>query len=190
MIDQTYAVTCRYVNMTDLKSPTGQQAAMEAFFFGYQAFTAKPDEMLARRGLSRVHHRILFFIAKYPGLSVKELLGYLGVTKQALNIPLRQLLEMHLVESVTAQDDKRKRLLRITAEGARLERALHNEQARLLQRALDQAGESAMNAWMAVNLILGGAEHAGCKHPDLTASTGCRKATDAVPAWAGNEEKE
>lgn len=43
-----------------------QQAAMEAFFFGYQAFTAKPDEMLAKRGLSRVHHRILFFIAKYP----------------------------------------------------------------------------------------------------------------------------
>ena len=75
--------------MIDLKNPATQQAAMEAFFFGYQAFTSKPDEILARRGLSRVHHRILFFIAKYPGLSVKQLLGYLGVTKQALNTPLR-----------------------------------------------------------------------------------------------------
>ena len=46
-----------------IKNSTAQQAAMEAFFFGYQAFTAKPDEMLAKRGLSRVHHRILFFIA-------------------------------------------------------------------------------------------------------------------------------
>ena len=91
---------------------------MEAFFFGYQAFTAKPDEILARRGLSRVHHRILFFIAKYPDLSVKELLGYLGVSKQALNTPLRQLMEMHLVESVVAADDKRKRLLSFTPEGA------------------------------------------------------------------------
>ena len=49
--------------MLDLKTSTAQQAALAAFFFGYQAFTAKPDEILARRGLSRVHHRILFFIA-------------------------------------------------------------------------------------------------------------------------------
>ena len=84
---------------------------MEAFFFGYQAFTAKPDEMLAKRGLSRVHHRILFFIAKYPGLNMSELLGYLGVSKQALNMPLRQLIEMDMVQSEAAADDKRKRLL-------------------------------------------------------------------------------
>ena len=64
-----------YVNMLDLKNPTSQQQAMEAFFFGYQAFTAKADEMLERRGLSRVHQRIVFFIARYPNLSVKELLG-------------------------------------------------------------------------------------------------------------------
>ena len=51
---------------------------MEAFFGAYRAFTAKPDEMLARRGLSRVHHRILFFISHQPGLSVSELLIRLG----------------------------------------------------------------------------------------------------------------
>ncbi|MCO2652670.1 MarR family transcriptional regulator [Pseudomonas aeruginosa] len=84
--------------MPDLKNhAVQQQAMMEAFFFAYQAFTTKPDEMLARRGLGRVHHRVLFFIARYPGLSVKELLALLGVTKQALNIPLRQLLEMNLI---------------------------------------------------------------------------------------------
>ncbi|HFH4259205.1 TPA: MarR family winged helix-turn-helix transcriptional regulator, partial [Pseudomonas aeruginosa] len=104
--------------MPDLKNhAVQQQAMMEAFFFAYQAFTTKPDEMLARRGLGRVHHRVLFFIARYPGLSVKELLALLGVTKQALNIPLRQLLEMNLIGSATADDDKRKRLLGLTAEG-------------------------------------------------------------------------
>ncbi|MGE8360473.1 MarR family winged helix-turn-helix transcriptional regulator [Pseudomonas sp.] len=140
--------------MLDLKNPTTQQAAMEAFFLGYQAFTAKPDEMLARRGLSRVHHRILFFIAKYPGLSMKELLGYLGVSKQALNTPLRQLQEMHLVESVAAADDKRKRLLVFTPEGAKLEAALRREQAKLLRRAFAEAGEAAVNGWLTVNQTL------------------------------------
>ncbi|MGG2396844.1 MarR family winged helix-turn-helix transcriptional regulator [Pseudomonas sp. SH1-B] len=140
--------------MPDLKNPAIQQAAMQAFFFGYQAFTAKPDEMLAKRGLSRVHHRILFFIAKYPGLSMKELLGYLGVSKQALNTPLRQLMEMHLVQSETAADDKRKRLLGFTTEGAKLEQALRREQVRLLQRVFAEVGEEAVQGWLQVNHAL------------------------------------
>lgn len=137
-----------------LKNAAVQQAAMEAFFFGYQAFTAKPDEMLAKRGLSRVHHRILFFIAKYPGLNMTELLGYLGVSKQALNTPLRQLIEMNLVLSEAAPDDKRKRLLVFTPEGAKLEQALRREQARLLQRVFDEMGEEAVNGWLEVNRAL------------------------------------
>lgn len=142
--------------MIDLKNSADQQTAMEAFFFGYQAFTAKADEMLARRGLSRVHQRILFFIARHPGLSVKELLGYLGVSKQALSIPLRQLQEMNLAHSVTAEDDKRKRLLGLTAEGANLERALRREQVKLLQRAFDESGKHAVDGWLAVNKALSG----------------------------------
>lgn len=147
--------------MFDLKKTSSQQAAMAAFFFGYQAFTAKPDEILAKRGLSRVHHRILFFIACYPGLSVSQLLSYLGVSKQALNMPLRQLLEMHLVESVAATDDKRKRQLGLTAEGAKLEQALRREQSRLLERVFKEAGEPAVQAWLAVNQALGKARQAG-----------------------------
>ncbi|WP_275544825.1 MULTISPECIES: MarR family winged helix-turn-helix transcriptional regulator [unclassified Pseudomonas] len=137
-----------------IKNAAAQQAAMEAFFFGYQAFTAKPDEMLAKRGLSRVHHRILFFIAKYPGLNMSELLGYLGVSKQALNMPLRQLIEMDMVQSEAAADDKRKRLLGLSAEGAKLEQALRREQARLLQRVFGEMGEDAVRGWLDVNHAL------------------------------------
>ena len=150
LLDRNYALNRKYVNMPDLKKSTVQRQIMESFFLGYQAFTAKPDEMLARRGLSRVHHRILFFIASYPDLSVKELLSYLGVSKQALNTPLRQLIEMHLVESRTADEDKRKRMLRFTAEGAKLEQALRREQVRLLERAFQHAGEEAVNGWLEI----------------------------------------
>ncbi|RON06371.1 MarR family winged helix-turn-helix transcriptional regulator [Pseudomonas brassicacearum] len=141
--------------MLDLKNQTTQQAAMEAFFFGYQAFTAKADEMLERRGLSRVHQRIVFFIARYPALSVKELLALLGVSKQALNIPLRQLVEMHLVDSVASETDKRKRLLQLTVDGARFEESLRREQVKLLERVFAEAGEAAVDGWLAVNKALG-----------------------------------
>ncbi|MHC8377915.1 MarR family transcriptional regulator [Pseudomonas sp. MDT1-16] len=120
---------------------------------GGEDFTAKADEMLERRGLSRVHQRIVFFIARYPNLSVKELLALLGVTKQALNIPLRQLVEMHRVDSVASETDKRKRLL--TDDGARLEQSLRREQVKLLERVFAEAGETAVNGWLAVNLALG-----------------------------------
>ena len=129
---------------------------MEAFFFGYQAFTAKADEMLERRGLGRVHQRIVFFIARYPNLSVKELLAVLGVSKQALNMPLRQLMEMRLVDSLPSEADKRMRLLQLTEEGARLEHALRREQVKLLERVFAEAGEAAVNGWLAVNQALAG----------------------------------
>ena len=143
--------------MLDLKKPLAQQEAMQAFFFGYQAFTAKADEMLERRGLSRVHQRIVFFIARYPTLSVKQLLELLGVSKQALNIPLRQLQEMHLVHSVASETDKRKRLLQLTEEGLRFEQSLRREQVKLLQRAFSEAGEAAVAGWLAVNQALSAA---------------------------------
>ena len=156
LVDRNYDDLHGYVNMLDLKNQTSQQTAMEAFFFGYQAFTAKADEMLERRGLSRVHQRIVFFIARYPGLSVKELLELLGVSKQALNMPLRQLQEMHLVQSVASETDKRKRLLELSAEGLRFEQSLRREQVKLLRRAFAEAGEEAVTGWLAVNQALAG----------------------------------
>jgi DNA-binding MarR family transcriptional regulator len=153
-LTQNYASLQENVNMTDLKKSTDQRQIMEAFFGAYRAFTAKPDEMLARRGLSRVHHRILFFIAHQPDLSVSELLTRLGVTKQALNIPLRQLVEMQLVDSAPAVDDKRKRLLALTPEGIKLEQKLRQEQARTLQNVFGEVGEEAVAGWLKVNQAL------------------------------------
>ncbi|MDT3720977.1 MarR family transcriptional regulator [Pseudomonas oryzihabitans] len=142
--------------MLDLNQTASQREVMESFFFGYQAFTAKADDMLARRGLSRVHQRILFFIARDPGLSNKALLEVLNVSKQALNIPLRQLLEMQLVVVETDASDKRKRRLSLTRGGAALEQTLRREQMRLVQTALASVGPQAAEGWLAFNQALSG----------------------------------
>ncbi|WP_434633849.1 MarR family winged helix-turn-helix transcriptional regulator [Chromobacterium sp. CV08] len=127
------------------------RAAIEIFFYAYKALTTKPDEILAKRGLARVHHRILFFVARYPKLSVKDLLAFLGVTKQAINIPLRQLLEMGLVGSQAAPHDKRVKQLTLSEEGLKLEEALHREQQRLLQTAFGDCGGRATRDWFQIN---------------------------------------
>ena len=48
--------------------------AWELMHFALRAVVARPDQMLEKRGLSRVHHRILFFVARQPDLSVNQLL--------------------------------------------------------------------------------------------------------------------
>jgi len=127
---------------------------MEAFFHAYMAFNGKPDEILAEQGLARVHHRILFFVARHPCLSVKALLASLGVTKQAINIPLRQLIELKLVETSHDLQDKRIKRLKLTDQGSQLEESLHKAQVRLLERAIGTTGPEAVSGWLQINQIM------------------------------------
>ncbi|MGQ7848180.1 MarR family winged helix-turn-helix transcriptional regulator [Granulosicoccus sp. 3-233] len=124
--------------------------AIEALFFAYRAFTAEPDDILARRGLGRVHHRILYFVAREPGLSVTRLLEVLAVSKQALNTPLRQLSDSELIHSSPGKDDKRIRQLTLTAAGKRLESQLCRTQTALLDKAFESAGSKAEAGWREV----------------------------------------
>src|SRR3712207_8596581 len=56
--------------------------AQDLLFFGYRDFTAGADAILAELGMGRAHHRVLHFVGRRPGITVGELLGILGITKQ------------------------------------------------------------------------------------------------------------
>lgn len=130
--------------------------AIERFYFGYRAFTAPPDRILDRRGLGRVHHRILYFVGRNPRISVNALLGILNVSKQALHAPLRQLVDKRLVVINTAGHDRRVRQLALTPAGRKLEARLTNTQMRQLQAVFEQAGADAEAGWHRVMRDLAG----------------------------------
>jgi DNA-binding MarR family transcriptional regulator len=136
--------------MIDLDRQASLHDAIEALYFAYRGFTDRPDRMLERRGLGRVHHRILYFIGHRPDVSVRGLLELLGVSKQALNAPLRQLLEMNLVSALADPADRRAKNLRLTAEGQRLEGELTGAQMRHLQAAFEAAGVRNEAGWRGV----------------------------------------
>lgn len=121
--------------------------AIEQFYFGYRAFTASPDRILDQRGLSRVHHRILYFVGRNDQISVNTLLTLLNVSKQALNAPLRQLIEMHLVAMKAAVHDRRVRQLTLTLSGKKLEAQLTGTQLKQLQKVFEQTGTDAEVGW-------------------------------------------
>ena len=140
--------------MVDLKRQAELRDAIEGMFFSYRAFTERPDRILERRGLGRVHHRILYFVGRHPGLSIKRLLDLLKVSKQALNAPLRQLIEMHLLVVSANAEDRRIRNLQLTEDGQHLEAELTGAQMRHLEAALAHASPAAEAGWREVMAAL------------------------------------
>ena len=92
----------------------------------------------------------MHFIARNPGLSVAELLGFLKVTKQSLNRVLNDLLKDGLVERKTGMQDRRTRRLQLTEAGQVLADAIWQAQRPLLVAAFKLAGQDAVNGFRKV----------------------------------------
>ena len=136
--------------MIDLNRQTDLRHAIEQFYFAYRAFTDRADKVLEQKGLGRVHHRILYFVAHNPDVTVNKLLAILGVSKQALNAPLRQLIEMKLIAVKIAERDKRVKQLSLTATGQKLENQLTSLQMQHLDTAFTVASGKAETGWIKV----------------------------------------
>lgn len=123
---------------------------IELMFFAYRGFTADPDRILSERRYGRAHHRAIHFINRRPGLTVNELLDFLGVTKQSLNRVLRQLVDDGLVESRVGVEDRRHRNLHLTPAGHQLEQELSAAQRRRMRAAFSTAGPEAVHGFRMV----------------------------------------
>lgn len=125
---------------------------IEMLFFAYRDFTAEPDAMLARYRFGRAHHRVIYFVGRYPGITVSELLGILRITKQSLSRVLGQLVREGFIEQRQGKRDRRQRLLTLTAKGRELERNLTETQRARIARAYREAGAEAVEGFRKVML--------------------------------------
>ena len=131
---------------TDLLFLTDEQLrkGIEAMFFAYRGFTADPDSILERYDYGRAHHRAIYFINRYPGTTVSDLIAILGVSKQSLNRVLRRLVEDGLVSIEVGASDRRTRHLHLTGKGVELEGQLSDAQRRRMRNAYSAAGPEAV----------------------------------------------
>lgn len=123
---------------------------VELLYFGYSHLTRSIDEGLAAQGLGRAHHRALYFIARQPDLTVGDLIALLAITKQSLGRVLGDLTERGLIETRPGREDRRQRLLRLTAEGTELEAALFDALRDKMSAAYSSAGQGAVGGFWAV----------------------------------------
>ena len=123
-------------DLTEAAPAPGPVELVELLFFAYRDFVGEPDRILAAYNFGRAHHRVLHFVNRHPGLSVAELLTILGITKQSLARVLRDLVEGGFIEQRPGTEDRRQRLLHLTATGATLAGDLLSMQRQRVVNAL------------------------------------------------------
>jgi DNA-binding MarR family transcriptional regulator len=116
---------------------------IELLFFAYRDFIGDPDDVLAKLGFGRAHHRVLHFINRNPSMKVAELLEILKITKQSLGRVLKQLIRQGYVVQKEGANDRRQRLLYVTAKGEALAMKLAGLQTARIARALSELGPNA-----------------------------------------------
>ena len=116
---------------------------IELLFFAYRDFVSDPDDVLAKFGFGRAHHRVLHFVNRHPGMKVADLLDVLKITKQSLGRVLKQLVDEGYVLQKEGANDRRQRLLYVTAKGETLAMKLAGLQTERIARALAELGPNA-----------------------------------------------
>lgn len=113
---------------------------IELLFFAYRDFVGDPDEVLAKLGFGRAHHRVLHFVNRNPGMKVADLLDVLKITKQSLGRVLKQLIDDGYVTQREGDHDRRQRLLYVTPAGEALAMQLAGLQTARISRVLGELG--------------------------------------------------
>jgi DNA-binding MarR family transcriptional regulator len=119
---------------------------IELLFFAYRDFVSDPDEVLARLGFGRAHHRVLHFVNRNPGMKVADLLDVLKITKQSLGRVLKQLIDEGYVVQKEGANDRRQRLLYVSPKGEALAMQLAGLQTARIAAVLEQLGPDARDA--------------------------------------------
>jgi DNA-binding MarR family transcriptional regulator len=128
--------------------------ALILMHFAFRGLISNADQYLAKHGLSRVHHRILYVVARTQGISVGGLLDVLGISKQALHRPMKYLQENGYVVAERDINAHRVKKLKLTAKGIRTERTASEHERAAMGSALEHVSEQAQQSWREIMLAL------------------------------------
>ena len=98
------------------------------FYFAYKTFIKTADEIIEK------------YINKLPGITIKQLLKTLEISKQGSHATLRKLKEEGLIVEQTSEEDRRVKQLFPTPKGSKLVDKLNKAQDELMQSTFQKVG--------------------------------------------------
>ena len=143
MADLNKLLTPLFLNEKEIRK------IIELMFFSYRDFTSGPDRVLEKIKFGRAHHRVIYFVGKKNGLTIKELLSILQITKQSLSRVLNQLVKEKFIILSTGED-KRTKKLTLSKKGQELEIKLSNIQITNIYNVIKNFDEIDINGFKKV----------------------------------------
>jgi len=131
-----------------------EDGALLLMHFAFRGLVVKADAYLAEQGLSRVHHRLLYAVARADGISIGQLIELLGVSKQALHRPLKFLQDEGYLVAERDPQQHRSKQLRLTVRGARIEKQASAHEREAMQAALRAVSPGEEEAWRKIMTVL------------------------------------
>ena len=129
---------------------------LDLLYFASHQLSLDAVALRGQVAIDETDHRTLFLIERDPGITLAELSGVLGVSKQTLSRHLKRLAEVGLIDQGTTVLDRRKRPLRLTGKAASVLGEIKNLQKRRLRLAFKNAGATAVEGFRSVLLELVG----------------------------------
>jgi len=112
------------------------QRTIELVYFAHIDQAAWADHVLAKHGIGRPHHRVLYFSNKFPGISVRELMALLRITNQALARTTTQLVTLGFLEQRYGKADRRVRGHFLSRQGEALLAKLTRHQVEQVAKSM------------------------------------------------------
>ncbi|CAI2611180.1 MarR family transcriptional regulator [Apilactobacillus apinorum] len=83
--------------------------------------------------INQTQHRIIYSISELDIASMGNILRLLNISRQALNVNVRDLMSRNLIEEVSSDKDKRIKTLHLTTEGNKLNDQINAEQMQKIE---------------------------------------------------------
>ena len=147
-----------HVNNIDVKIIDPLDPAIELMYFGLKGLIKAADARMAKNGLGRAHHRILYVLARMDGLTVGQLGEELKISPQALHRTLKKLREGGYIAESRRADRHRYKSLHLTQIGRTLEEEATELERAVVRTAFDKVGPDTAKKWAQVMAIV--AKHA------------------------------
>lgn len=122
--------------------------------FAFRGLVKKADAFLVEHGLSRVHRRVLYAVARADGLSAGQLVELLGVSKAVLQGPLKLLQEEGYIVAERDPVQHRSKKLWLTVRGTRIETQVCAHEREALEVALQGVSPAEQEGWRKIMTAL------------------------------------
>lgn len=114
---------------------------LAVFYFAYRGFVRPSNDLVGKYGISQFHRRILFFVARKPGMTINGLLSVLDVSKQALHKPMLDLVNKGMIEIKAHPKDKRSKVIYLSELGLSIDTEINQVQIEKMKTIFKEAGD-------------------------------------------------